>query len=109
MILDLLSYARIKPVANQIEVTPYLPQTDFINFMAQCKIHTIAISPLARAGCFENSPEGDKIKLLNDETLLAVAAKNNRSIVQIILRWLVQRGISMIPKTAKFDRLLANS
>ncbi|EAR97418.1 aldo/keto reductase family oxidoreductase (macronuclear) [Tetrahymena thermophila SB210] len=109
MVLDLLSYAKIKPVVNQIEVTPYLPQIDLINFLKRCKIETVAISPLGRAGCFENTPEGMKIKLLEEDIFKQIAQKHKKSVVQVILRCLVQREIMMIPKTAKLDRLKENS
>lgn len=94
----LFRVANIIPAINQIEIHPLLTQKPLIEY---CKFHGIqveAYSPLARM---------DK-QLIQNETLVNLAQKYNKSVVQIILRWNYQCGIISIPKTKNEDRLREN-
>lgn len=97
---DLLTFARIKPVVNQVEVHPYLNQAPLIQFAKDvANIKVVGFSPFG-AGRLPN--------ILEDEKLKELAQKYNRSTAQIILRWNTQRGVAVIPKSVKEERLKQN-
>lgn len=86
---ELLKYAKIKPVINQIEINPYITQKNNIKFLFNSNIQPQSWSPLGMGG-----------SLLNDETLKKLSKKYNKSIAQIILRWHIQNGLITIPRSS---------
>ncbi|HEY3004628.1 MAG TPA: aldo/keto reductase, partial [Kribbellaceae bacterium] len=86
----------VRPAVNQIELHPRLPQDELRAFHAENDIVTEAWSPLARGA------------LLADDTLGKLAAKHGRTPAQIVLRWHVQLGNVVIPKTQTVSRLAEN-
>jgi len=93
----LLDSATETPVVNQVEVQPWLQQDALIAFNAANGIQTEAWSPLGRG------------RVLDDPTIARIAAKHERSSAQIVLRWHVQRGLLVIPKSNSLDRIRENS
>ncbi len=87
----------IVPAVNQIELHPWLAQTELRDYHATHGIATEAWSPLARGGDF-----------LKNETLAQVAAKHERTPAQVMLRWHVQLGNIVIPRTVNADRAVQN-
>ena len=88
----------IMPMVNQIELHPYLWQREAINY---CQGHGILVeawSPLMRGGAAFTEP-----------TVSAIAQKHGRTNAQVILRWELQHGIRVIPKSATPARILENS
>jgi len=102
LLVDLLSYAEIKPVCNQIEVHPYLIQEDLIRFCKKNGIEIVAYSPLGR-----NTEVGGKT-LTEEPIIQELSAKYNRTPSQIVLNWHLSRGYVIIPKTSNFRRLQEN-
>ncbi|KAI8092900.1 NADP-dependent oxidoreductase domain-containing protein [Halteromyces radiatus] len=94
----LLKVAKVVPAVNQVELHPYLPQEDLVQFCRKHNIHVTAYSPLGST----DSP------LLKDEKVLAIAQKYNKSAAQILLSWGVQRGVSVIPKSVTTSRIIDN-
>ncbi|CAO3633394.1 unnamed protein product [Cunninghamella echinulata] len=94
----LLKTAKVVPAVNQVELHPYLPQNDLIEFAKQHNIHITAYSPLGST----DSP------LLKDEKISKIAEKYNKSPAQIILSWGVKRGTSVIPKSVTTSRIIQN-
>jgi diketogulonate reductase-like aldo/keto reductase len=92
LLLDLLSYARIKPVVNQVEIHPYLPQTALVEASKKIGIHTTAYRPMAYGG-------STGVNLFEDPIIAELGKKYNRSPAQIILAWNFANGTSAIPKT----------
>jgi 2,5-diketo-D-gluconate reductase A len=84
------------PAVNQVELHPMFQQTALRSFHAQHGIVTEAWSPLGRA------------KILEDETLVAVARKHGRTPAQVVLRWHLDNGIVAIPKTVSPQRMREN-
>ncbi|ORX57492.1 Aldo/keto reductase [Hesseltinella vesiculosa] len=86
------------PAANQVELHPYLPQRDLLDFAKKHNIHITAYSPLGST----NAP------LLSDPKIVAVAEKYNKTPAQILLAWGIQRGVSVIPKSVNPSRIESN-
>ncbi len=93
----LLDEAEVVPAINQIELHPWLPQADLRDFHAEHGIATEAWSPIARGGDH-----------LRDETLVAIADKHDVSAAQVILRWHLDLGNVVIPKSVNRDRMASN-
>ncbi len=86
----------IVPAVNQVELHPRLPQTSLRAFDSAQGVVTQSWSPLARGG------------LIADPVLARLAAKHGRSPAQIVLRWHVQLGLSVIPKSVTPERIVEN-
>lgn len=95
---DLLAVANVIPAVNQIELHPLLSQKPLREYCNSKGILVEAYSPLARMN----------EKLVKNPTMMALAEKYNKSVVQIILKWNLQSGIITIPKTSNKERLKAN-
>jgi diketogulonate reductase-like aldo/keto reductase len=97
-IMDLMIHNQITPAVNQIEVNPFQQQIDTQKFHEEHGIAIEAWAPFA---------EG-KNNIFQNELLLSIAAKHNKSVAQVILRWVVQRGIIALSKTTRQERMMEN-
>ncbi len=97
-IMDLLIHNQITPAVNQIEVNPFQQQIDTQQFLQDNGVQVEAWAPFA---------EG-RNDIFRNELLLSIAAKHNKSVAQVILRWVVQRGIIALAKTTRKERMLEN-
>ncbi|KAF2081024.1 aldo/keto reductase [Flavobacterium sharifuzzamanii] len=95
---DLLSYAQVKPVVNQIETHAYYQQTNDYKVLKQDNIQMQAWAPFAegRNGLFTN------------EVLTQIAKKHGKTTAQVSLRWHFQRGIVAIPRSSQKTHILEN-
>ena len=105
MIIDLLTYAKVKPVINQIELHPYNSQTKLVEFCKHHDINVTAFSPLGSPGGLR---DGDPV-LLEDEVLNRIANAHSKSPAQILLKWAIDRGTSTIPKSTNSNRIKENT
>lgn len=95
--LELLaSQVNIQPMINQIEIHPYLTQIDLVRYLRKQNIAIEAWSPLAHN------------KILNEPVLVAIGDRYNKSLSQVALRWHLQNGYIVIPKSAHPDRIAEN-
>ena len=85
---DLLSYAEIRPVINQIEVHPFMTQEENIAYNRELGIQVQAWGPFG---------QGD-IDVIGHPLLQSLATKYNKTASQIVLRWIVQRDLITIPR-----------
>lgn len=92
----LLSKANTIPSVNQIETNPQMVDEETIQFCKENKIVIEAWSPLGSGAC------------LNDSTIQKIADKYEKSSAQIILRWLLQRRIVVLPKSVHEERIIEN-
>lgn len=92
----LLKQARIQPMVNQIELHPGQNQTEVVDF---CRRHQIAVEAW--------SPLGTG-RLLQNETLAAVASRYNKSVAQLCIRWSLQNGWIPLPKSVTAERIIQN-
>ncbi len=105
---DVLSYATIRPAVHQIELHPYLTQPRMLRFCAQEKIAVTAFSPLSSPSYESIGMARPDENVLKDPVVTAIAARHHRTPAQIALRWGVQRGCAVIPKTQTPARLAEN-
>jgi 2,5-diketo-D-gluconate reductase A len=97
-IIDLMIHNQITPAVNQIEVNPFQQQIDTQKFLQDNSVQVEAWAPFA---------EG-KNNIFQNEILLSIAAKHKKSVAQVILRWLVQRGIIVLAKSTRKERMVEN-
>jgi 2,5-diketo-D-gluconate reductase A len=97
-VVDLISNHEIVPAVNQVETHPFHQQADNHNFMSEHSIQIESWAPFA---------EG-KNDLFSNEILAVIGSKYNKSIAQVVLRWLTQRGVVVIPKTVAKSRMIEN-
>ncbi|XP_003967061.2 aldo-keto reductase family 1 member B1 isoform X1 [Takifugu rubripes] len=107
----LLSRCKVPPAVNQVELHPYLVQTDMIEFCRSKNIALIAFSPLGSPG---RPPEmlneaSDPHRILEDPVVAAIAQKHKRSPSQVLLRYHVQQGVAVIPKSSRSHHILENT
>lgn len=108
VILDLWSYARIKPVANQIELHPYFVQNELVAFFEKLGIKLIAYAPLSASAWSLRDEKLKDINLLEEPVIKSIAEKHGKKPGQVILNWHLKRGHVIIPKTTKVERLAEN-
>ncbi|XP_035520478.1 aldo-keto reductase family 1 member B1 [Morone saxatilis] len=107
----LLALCRVPPAVNQVELHPYLVQTDMIEF---CKSKNIALTAYSPFGSPARPPElfrgdTDPHKLLEDPVVADIAKRHRHSPAQVLLRYHVQQGIAVIPKSDKPHHILENT
>ena len=97
-IMDLIVYNKVTPAVNQIEVNPFHQQIDTQKFLHENNVQVEAWAPFA---------EG-RNNIFQNEVLLSIAAKYKKSVAQVILRWLTQRGIVVLSKSVRKERMIEN-
>jgi len=97
-LIDLIVHNEIVPAVNQIETHPFNQQIETQKFLQENNVQIEAWGPFA---------EG-KNNIFHNELLLSIGKKYNKSIAQVILRWLTQRGVVAIPKSVRKERMEEN-
>jgi len=108
ILVDMWTYARIKPVINQVELHPYFMQKDSVAFHKKLGVICQAYAPLGSSTWGLRAEELKGLNLLEEPVLIALAAKHGKTVGQIILNWHLWRGHQIIPKTTKVARLAEN-
>jgi diketogulonate reductase-like aldo/keto reductase len=103
MLEDLLTYAKVLPVMDQIELHPYNTQEELVEFCKYKNIAVIAYSPLGRQGADREGP-----RLFDEQVINDLAQKYKKTKAQILLNWAVGRGTIAIPKSVTADRISEN-
>ena len=101
MIVDLLTYAKVKPVMNQIEIHPYHSQSELVAYCQKQQIQVTAYSPL---GSFVDLPA----KPIKDQVVIDIATTHHKTPAQVLLRWSLQRGLIAIPKSVNLGHVAEN-
>lgn len=97
-LMDLIAFNQVKPAVNQVEVNPFHQQDESLKFMQENGVQAEAWAPFA---------EG-RNKLFQNVVLADIAARHNKSIGQVILRWLLQRQVVALAKTTRRERMAEN-
>lgn len=97
-LIDLIKFNEVVPAVNQVETHVFNQQVKAQEIMKKYGVHVQAWAPFA---------EG-KNNLFSNETLKAVGDKYNKSTAQVALRYLIQREVSVLPKTVNKDRMIQN-
>jgi 2,5-diketo-D-gluconate reductase A len=97
-LMDLIVHHEILPAVNQIETHPFHQQADAQSFLMENNVQIESWGPFA---------EG-KNDIFSNDLLQTIADKYQKSIAQVILRWLTQRGVVAIPKSVKKERMIEN-
>ncbi|NID09640.1 aldo/keto reductase [Fibrivirga algicola] len=97
-LIDLIVHNEIVPAVNQVETHPFHQQIDTQQFMVDNKVQIESWGPFA---------EG-KNDLFQNELLGSIGAKYNKTVAQVVLRWLTQRGVVAIPKSVRRERMEEN-
>ncbi|CEP18453.1 hypothetical protein [Parasitella parasitica] len=90
--------AKIPPAVNQVELHPYLPQQELVDYCQKHDILVAAYSPLGSS----DSP------LMKDETITFIANKHNATAAQILISWGIERGYAVLPKSVNASRIMSN-
>lgn len=101
---DLLSYCKVRPTVNQVEFHPLCNQRELLSF---CKENSLFLQAYSSLGSAQGNPPGWTV-LFNHEVVKNLAAKYNKTIPQILLRWGLQHDCLLIPKTSKVENLTTN-
>lgn len=105
---DLMAYASIKPAMLQIESHPFLTQEKLIKTAKNYGIAVTCFSPLGALSYMELEMADQNESVLNENAVKVAAKRLNRTPAQVVLRWGLQRGTAVIPKTSKKERLIEN-
>lgn len=97
-VMDLIIHNEVTPAVNQIETHPFCQQVETQRFLQENGIQIESWGPFA---------EG-KNNLFSNELLAAIGSKYGKSIAQVVLRWLTQRGVVVIPKSVNKERIVQN-
>ena len=97
-LVDLILHNEVVPAVNQVETHPFCQQAEEAGIMARYGVQAEAWAPFA---------EG-RNNLFGNEVLTDLAAKHRKSVAQVVLRWLIQRGIVVIPKSVHKERMAEN-
>jgi D-xylose reductase len=108
LLRDLLSYARIRPQVLQVESHPHLVQAKLLRYCQQEQIAFTAFSPLGAGSYIPLNMATVEQSVLGEPRIDAIARRHGKSPAQVVLRWGVQRGASVIPKTSRPERLREN-
>jgi len=110
LILDLLRYAKIRPAVLQIEHHPYLVQKNLLRLAKDEGIAVTAYSTFGPSSFLELGWQKayDTPLLFDHPTVTAIAKNHEKTSAQVILRWVTQRGLAIIPKSNTQDRLEQN-
>ena len=97
-LMDIKAFNEVAPAVNQIEVNPFHQQAESVAFLRDNGVQPEAWAPFA---------EG-RNNLFSNEILTAIGRKHGKSVAQVVMRWLLQRGIVALAKSVRKDRMAEN-
>jgi diketogulonate reductase-like aldo/keto reductase len=97
-LIDLIIHNEVIPAVNQVETHPFNQQIESAQFMKENNVQIQSWGPFA---------EG-KNEIFQNDVLVSIAEKHNKSVAQVILRWLTLRGVIAIPKSVRQERIIEN-
>lgn len=95
---DLCMNVKVKPAVCQVEMHPFYQQKEAIQNMHNFEVQPEAWSPLAHG----------RYNIFSNEVLKSIGSKYGKSVSQVVIRWNIQRGVAVIPKSVKKERIIEN-
>jgi D-xylose reductase len=108
LLRDLQSYARMRPAVLQVELHPYLTQQKLFRYCGENQIAVTAFSPLGAQSYFSLGMAQHEESVLDQAVVRSAADRHGKTPAQVVLRWGVQRGTAVVPKTSRPERLREN-
>lgn len=108
LLRDLMASARITPSVLQVELHPYLTQEKLVRFCQESSIAVTGFSPLGAQSYFSLNMARDEESVLRTDVVRQIAEAHARTPAQTVLRWAVQRGTAVVPKTTNPERMREN-
>lgn len=105
---ELMHSCEHKPEMNQVEIHPYNPQSELIAFCHDNQIHVTAYASLGSKGRPENMISEGEPDLLSHPAVKDIALRRGMTPAQVLLSWSIAKGIAVIPKSVREDRLKQN-
>ena len=103
-LVQLLEQTDVVPAVNQIELHPYFQQKELVAFHKEHGITTQAWSPIGGITSYRESEK----RSFDEPVILAIGEKHGKSAAQVMLRWHIQNGVQVIPKSTKAERIAEN-
>jgi diketogulonate reductase-like aldo/keto reductase len=101
---ELLKYAKVKPHVNQIEIHPFLPNEELIQYCWKNDILPEAYSPLGSQNQVPTTGE----RVSENKTLNEIAQKGGNTLAQVLIAWGLRRGYVVLPKSSNPSRIESN-
>lgn len=108
LLRDLLSYAKIRPAVLQVELHPYLTQEKLLRFCHEEGIAVTGFSPLGAPSYVPLGAATLEESVMEQQVVRDLAQRHGKTPAQVVLRWGVQRGTSIVPKTSRPERMVEN-
>ena len=105
---DMLTWANIPPAVLQVELHPYLTQEKLLRFCRENEIAVTGFSPLGALSYFALDMATPEESVVDQPAVRSIAQRLQKTPAQVVLRWGVQRGTSIVPKTTNPKRLAEN-
>lgn len=105
---ELVEGASRAPEMNQVELHPYLQQEELLETARELGVHVTAYSPLGSPDRPDSMKQSGRPALLEDETIRDIAARLSVSPAEILIRWAIERGTAVIPKSVDAGRIRQN-
>lgn len=108
LLRDLLTYATIRPAVLQVELHPYLTQEKLLRFCREESIAVTGFSPLGAVSYLPLGMAAPEESVLAQAAVVDAARRHSKTPAQVVLRWGVQRGTAIVPKSSRPERLAEN-
>jgi 2,5-diketo-D-gluconate reductase A len=96
--MDIIAFNEIKPAVNQVEINPFQQQEEGVSFMRELDVQAEAWAPFAVG----------KNNLFQNAALKEIAVKYGKTVGQVVLRWVIQRGVVVLAKSIRRERMAEN-
>lgn len=108
LLRDLMASSSVRPQVLQVELHPYLTQETLLRFCSENQIHVTGFSPLGAQSYFSIGMANEGEGVIDQASVAAIAEAHGKTAAQVVLRWGIQRGTSIVPKTSRLDRMKEN-
>lgn len=108
MLRDIFTYCKVKPAVLQVELHPYNTQQKLVRYCREKGIAVTGFSNLGAPSYYELNMATENESVMKESLIVEIAKKHNKTPAQVVLRWGVQRGTAIIPKTTKVERMTEN-